>query len=178
MAPYSIDELRRIIAPIANAHGVKSVSVFGSYSRGSASADSDVDLKIEKGQLRSLFQLSGFRLAVEDGQPAEILRRHLPDRMVEGVPQSAPFGRNASGGMRVLRSALDGKTEGKNLLQPVLLSLGDGPDARRGNLRMVRGGVYRRQRTRTAVLQPELRHSGPVHPAGPTGESAYPLRGA
>lgn len=66
MAPYSIDELRRIIAPIADAHGVESVSVFGSYSRGDASADSDVDLKIEKGKLRSLFQLSGFRLAVED----------------------------------------------------------------------------------------------------------------
>lgn len=66
MAPYSIDELRRIIAPIADAHGVESVSVFGSYSRGDASADSDVDLKIEKGKLHSLFQLSGFRLAVED----------------------------------------------------------------------------------------------------------------
>lgn len=66
MAPYSIDELRRIIAPIAIAHGVKSVLVFGSYSRGSASENSDVDLKIEKGRLRSLFQLSGFRPAVED----------------------------------------------------------------------------------------------------------------
>ena len=66
MAPYSIDELKNIIAPIADAHGVESVSVFGSYSRGEASADSDVDLKIEKGRLRSLFQLSGFRLAVED----------------------------------------------------------------------------------------------------------------
>ena len=66
MPYYSIDELRRIIAPIASAHGVKSVSVFGSYSRGNATANSDVDLKIEKGHLHSLFQLSGFRLAVED----------------------------------------------------------------------------------------------------------------
>lgn len=64
--PYSIQQLRDIISPIAQAHGVKSVSVFGSYSRGSADAGSDVDLKIEKGQLRTLFQLSGFRLAVED----------------------------------------------------------------------------------------------------------------
>ena len=64
MPYYSIDELRRIIAPIASAHGVESVSVFGSYSRGNATANSDVDLKIEKGHLRSLFQLSGFRLAV------------------------------------------------------------------------------------------------------------------
>ena len=66
MFPYSIDELRQIIAPIAKAHGVESVSLFGSYSRGIAVTDSDVDLKIEKGQLRTLFQLSGFRLAVED----------------------------------------------------------------------------------------------------------------
>ncbi len=66
MAPYSIEELRQIISPIASAHGVQSVSLFGSYSKGMASVDSDVDLKIEKGQLRSLFQLSGFRLAIED----------------------------------------------------------------------------------------------------------------
>jgi len=66
MPTYSIDELRRIITPIAQEHGVESVSLFGSYSRGTASADSGVDLKIEKGRLRSLFQLGGFRLAVED----------------------------------------------------------------------------------------------------------------
>ena len=66
MAPYSIEELRSIVTPIAQAHGVASVSLFGSYSKGTANAGSDVDLKIEKGALRSLFQLCGFRLAVED----------------------------------------------------------------------------------------------------------------
>lgn len=64
--PYTIDELREIISPIAAEHGVKSVSLFGSYSKGNASRESDVDLKIEKGQLRTMFQISGFRLAVED----------------------------------------------------------------------------------------------------------------
>lgn len=49
MALYSIDEPRHIIKPIAHAHGVKSVSLFGSYSRGEASANNDVDLEIEKG---------------------------------------------------------------------------------------------------------------------------------
>ena len=63
---YTIEELRNVIAPIARQHGVQSVSLFGSYSRGTAGADSDVDLKIEKGQLKSLFQICGFRLAVED----------------------------------------------------------------------------------------------------------------
>ena len=64
--PFTVQELKNIITPIAQAHGVKSVSLFGSYSKGHANADSDVDLKIEKGQLRTLFQICGFRLAVED----------------------------------------------------------------------------------------------------------------
>lgn len=81
MAPYSIYDLQRIIAPIANTHGVESVSVFGSYSRGDALAESDVDLKIEKGQLRSLFQLSGFRLAVEDALnlPVDLITSEASD---------------------------------------------------------------------------------------------------
>ena len=63
---YTIEELRNVISPIARQHGVKRVSLFGSYSKGTAGAGSDVDLKIEKGQLKSLFQICGFRLAVED----------------------------------------------------------------------------------------------------------------
>lgn len=52
--PYTIEELRRIITPIAQAHGLRSVSLFRSYSRGTARRDSDVDLKIEKGSVMSL----------------------------------------------------------------------------------------------------------------------------
>ena len=63
---YTIEELRRIITPIAQAHGLRSVSLFGSYSKGTARRDSDVDLKIEKGSVMSLFQLSGLRLDIED----------------------------------------------------------------------------------------------------------------
>ena len=47
MVPYSIEDLRQIISPIALQYGVESVSLFGSYSKGSAGADSDVDLKID-----------------------------------------------------------------------------------------------------------------------------------
>ena len=63
---YTVEQIRRIVAPIARQHGVKSVSLFGSYASNSATADSDVDIKIEKGQLKTLFDLSRFRLAVED----------------------------------------------------------------------------------------------------------------
>jgi len=63
--PYTIEEIKRIIAPIAQQYGVGSVSLFGSYAKGTASDTSDVDLKIEKGNIKSLFQLSGFRLDIE-----------------------------------------------------------------------------------------------------------------
>ena len=79
---YTIEELRNVIAPIARQHGVQSVSLFGSYSRGTAGAGSDVDLKIEKGQLKSLFQICGFRLAVEDALklPVDLVTSESSDR--------------------------------------------------------------------------------------------------
>ena len=82
MAPYSIEELRSIVSPIARAHGVASVSLFGSYSRGTATAQSDVDLKIDKGALRSLFQLCSFRLAVEDALklPVDLVTNDSSDK--------------------------------------------------------------------------------------------------
>ena len=63
---YTVNQIRDIVAPIAMRHGVKSVTLFGSYAEDRAGADSDVDLKIEKGRLKSLYDLSRFRLAVED----------------------------------------------------------------------------------------------------------------
>lgn len=78
---YTIQELKTRIAPIARAYGVKSVSLFGSYSTGLATEKSDVDLKIEKGQLKTLFQLSGFRLAVEDALqcPVDLITSEASD---------------------------------------------------------------------------------------------------
>lgn len=79
---YTIEELRNKIAPIAQQHGVQSVSLFGSYSKGTAADDSDIDLKIEKGKLRSLFQICGFRLAVEDAleRPVDLVTSDSSDR--------------------------------------------------------------------------------------------------
>ena len=86
---YTIEELKQIIGPIAEAHGVKSVSLFGSYSKGTARPTSDVDLIIEKGQLRSLFDLAAFRLAVEDALRTEVdlLTDHSTDSEFLGMIQ-------------------------------------------------------------------------------------------
>ena len=42
---YTIEELREIITPIAIQHNVEKVYLFGSYARGEATENSDVDLR-------------------------------------------------------------------------------------------------------------------------------------
>jgi len=52
-------DLQRIIAPIAEQYGLWAVYVFGSYARGEANADSDIDLLVDLTgtNIRSLFAL-------------------------------------------------------------------------------------------------------------------------
>lgn len=64
---YSLDEIKAIAAPIAKQYGVAALYLFGSYARGEATSQSDLDFRIETGQLRSLFQLAGMQLALESG---------------------------------------------------------------------------------------------------------------
>lgn len=45
---YSIDELRRIITPIAKKYNIPAVYLFGSYARGEADDKSDVDVLIQR----------------------------------------------------------------------------------------------------------------------------------
>ena len=63
---YSIEEIRDIVHDVAQQYGVERVWLFGSYARGEARLDSDIDLRIDKGRIRGLFQLSGFHLDIEE----------------------------------------------------------------------------------------------------------------
>jgi predicted nucleotidyltransferase len=57
---YALQEIKDIVIPIAKTYGVSKVGVFGSYARGDANENSDVDIYIEKGKLRSLIQYFSF----------------------------------------------------------------------------------------------------------------------
>lgn len=63
---YSVGDLRAIIAPIAAQHGVERIYLFGSYARGEATKNSDVDLRVDKGNLRGMFALRALYSDLED----------------------------------------------------------------------------------------------------------------
>ena len=44
---YTLDEIRRIITPIAQKYNLSAVYLFGSYARGTAREDSDLDLLVD-----------------------------------------------------------------------------------------------------------------------------------
>ena len=46
-------------------HNIKDVYLFGSYSRGEANRDSDVDIYCDKGDVRSLYDEVGFKEELE-----------------------------------------------------------------------------------------------------------------
>ena len=47
MLPYTIDEIKRRITPVAQKYSLAAVYLFGSYARGDATAESDVDLLVD-----------------------------------------------------------------------------------------------------------------------------------
>ena len=63
---YTINELSRVISPIAERHNVSRVYLFGSYARGEADDKSDIDLRIDAEQLKTLFALGGLYADLEE----------------------------------------------------------------------------------------------------------------
>ncbi|MGE4272427.1 MAG: nucleotidyltransferase family protein [Desulfitobacterium sp.] len=63
---YTVDEIKAIVSDVAERYGVERVVLFGSYARGEANPSSDIDLRIDKGKIRGLFELSGFKLDLEE----------------------------------------------------------------------------------------------------------------
>lgn len=63
---YTMSELQSIITPIAKTHGISKVYLFGSYGRGLATDESDIDLLIDAPAIKNLFQLGGLYADLED----------------------------------------------------------------------------------------------------------------
>lgn len=53
---YTVNEIREKTMPIAKEYGIKRMCLFGSYARGEANDNSDVDIYVDKGNLNSLIR--------------------------------------------------------------------------------------------------------------------------
>lgn len=58
---YSVEELKRRIAPVAEKYGLREVYLFGSYARSEATEQSDVDILIDRtgSKIRGMFEMGG-----------------------------------------------------------------------------------------------------------------------
>jgi len=68
----SIEELAHIVKPVAEKYGVNKVYLFGSAARGDYNEDSDYDFYVEAGRIKSLFEMTEFRLDLRDAIGKEI----------------------------------------------------------------------------------------------------------
>lgn len=48
---YTLDEIRTIAHPIAQRYGIAALCLFGSYARGEAIPQSDIDFRVDRGNL-------------------------------------------------------------------------------------------------------------------------------
>ncbi|MGC2433351.1 MAG: nucleotidyltransferase family protein, partial [Desulfobaccales bacterium] len=64
--PQILQEKRQEILEIAARHGASNIRVFGSMARGEADAQSDVDILVELEEGRSLFDLGGLLMDLEN----------------------------------------------------------------------------------------------------------------
>jgi len=62
----TIQEIKNKITDVARQYGISKAYLFGSCARGEALDTSDIDICIEKGKLRTLFELSGFYQDLEE----------------------------------------------------------------------------------------------------------------
>jgi predicted nucleotidyltransferase len=63
---YTVVEIKNKIIETARQYGIQKAYLFGSYARGEAGNESDIDICIEKGKIRTLFEFSGFCQDLEE----------------------------------------------------------------------------------------------------------------
>lgn len=63
---YTIEEIKIKTVPIAKKHGISRMCLFGSYARGEANDESDIDIYVDKGKMTSLIKYMAFVYDLEN----------------------------------------------------------------------------------------------------------------
>lgn len=93
---YTVDRIRELIAPIAQNYGVPAVFLFGSYARGTANEESDIDLLVDTTgtELKSLVSLGALYCELEEafGKHIDLITVSALNQK-EQMPSEADFRR-------------------------------------------------------------------------------------
>lgn len=71
MCVYKVDEIAERVKPVAKQYGISKVYLFGSYARGEATEESDIDLLVDTQNIHG-FKLGGLFVDLEDALEKEI----------------------------------------------------------------------------------------------------------
>ena len=83
---YTMDQLSELICPIAESYGVDRIYVFGSYARGDADKDSDIDLFVVPGRARGM-ALGGLYSDLSNvlNKKVDIITNHADPRFIDMI---------------------------------------------------------------------------------------------
>ena len=87
MKACTLDEIKRIASPLAEQYGAQRIYLFRSCARGDMTDSSDIDLRIDKGNIKG-FQLAGLLLDLEDslGRPVDLIpTTSLDQRFLDSI---------------------------------------------------------------------------------------------
>lgn len=86
----TVESIKKEIIPILERQGVNKAAVFGSVARGEAKDTSDIDLLVDLEEGKSLFDLVGLKLKLEEKLKRRVdvvtyngINRHLKDLILK-----------------------------------------------------------------------------------------------
>ena len=76
---YTLAEIKAIAAPLAKQYGIAALYLFGSYARGEATAQSDLDFRVDRTGMTDLLALGGFCSDLETrfDKPLDVLTTQM-----------------------------------------------------------------------------------------------------
>ena len=83
----SLQSIKKLAIPLAQKYGIERLFLFGSYARGEATENSDIDFRIDRGTMRGL-QFCAFYNDMEEAfnKPLDILTtKQLPDEILNAI---------------------------------------------------------------------------------------------
>lgn len=90
---YSIEEIKKRVAPVASKYQLRAVYLFGSYARGEATEGSDVDILIDRtgSTIKGMFDMGGLYSDLCDsvGKEVDLITTHMLEQ--DSTRQRTPW---------------------------------------------------------------------------------------